>query len=445
MAIEGAPQQLEDAGRGNPNGFARRSELTVETRYRLLLEISHRTGGTLDLERILNRLLDSLGEHLSFDAAGIFVLRQAIARSRVASLGERIAGVTWRGFEPRSARTDPLLRDGLGIVGHVIETGEPIVAPDIRLDPYYVEGRSGTRSEIAVPILRDGRVIGALNLESDRLAAFDDRSLEVLRFYAEATAIAVEKALLYQELLEARRIETQLQIAQEVQTRLLPDAPPCLPGFALAGLCTPSSRVGGDYYDFIPRADGSLTLAVADVAGHGIPAALLMAALRALIRTHVRFGASPVQLARTLNRQVPDSMAGAAFVTALIATLSPEDGTLSYVNCGHDPPLLVRRDGTVERLEAGGPLLGVVEDARFVAGTASLAPGDLLVLHTDGIVEVNDRAGAWFDAETLTSLVTEHRHQTPAGLIAEVVGAAREFLGTVDFEDDVTLVVAKRL
>src|SRR5262245_66091970 len=137
MAIEGAPPQLEDAGRGSPSGTARRSELTAETRYRLLLEISHRTRGTLDLERILNLLLDSLAEHLSFDAAGIFVLRQAIARSRVASLGERIAGVTWRGFEPRSARNDPLLRGGRGIVGHVIENGEQGVGRDSQAGPYY--------------------------------------------------------------------------------------------------------------------------------------------------------------------------------------------------------------------------------------------------------------------------------------------------------------------
>lgn len=161
MASDGVLHQLEVGRRGSPSGWAGPQELTVETRYRLLLEISHRTCGTLDLERILNLLLDSLAEHLSFDAAGIFVLRHAIARSRVASLGERIAGVTWRGFAPRSPRTDPLLRDGKGIVGQVIGSGRPIVAPDVRLDPYYVEGRCETLSEIAVPILRDGLVIGA--------------------------------------------------------------------------------------------------------------------------------------------------------------------------------------------------------------------------------------------------------------------------------------------
>lgn len=441
--VSGDPLQMPTICRAH--GCVRPQELTADTRYRLLLEISHRTRGTLDLDRILNLLLDSLGEHLAFDAAGVFVLRQAIANSRVASLGEQIAGVTWRGFSPRSPRTDPLLRDGQGIVGQVIRSGEPIVAPDIRRDRFYVEGRPQTLSEIAVPILRDGQVIGALNLESDHLAAFDERSLEVLQFYADATAIAVEKALLHEELLEARRMETQLQIAQEVQARLLPGAPPALAGYALAGLCIPSSRVGGDYFDFIPRADGRLTLAVADVAGHGIPAALLMAALRALTRTHVRFGASLPQLARTLNRQVPESMAGAAFVTALIGTLSPDDGTFSYVNCGHDPPLLVRASGSVEMLEAGGPLLGVVEDARFVAGRATLEPGDTLLLHTDGIVEVNDRAGAWFDIDTLTTIASRLRDAPPVELIGEIVRTAREFLGAVDFEDDVTLVVARRL
>lgn len=445
MSRKAGPTRLEAARTRCAATGTGSQELTAETRYRLLLEIAQRIRGTLDLERILNLLLDNLSEHVAFDAAGIFVLRQAIAHSRVDSLGEMIAGVTWRGFAPRSARTDPLLRDGQGIVGQVIRTGTPIVAPDIRTDPHYVEGRPGTLSEIAVPILRDGAVIGALNLESDHLAAFDARSLEVLRFYAEATAIAVEKALLHEELLESRRLETQLRIAQEVQSRLLPASPPHLPGYALAGRSIPSSRVGGDYFDFIPRADGRLTVAVADVAGHGVPAALLMAALRVLTRTHVAFGASLVRLARTLNRQVPESMAGAAFVTGLIGTLSPDDGTFSYVNCGHNPPLLARADGTVERLETGGPLLGVIEDARFTAGRVVLEPGDTLLLHTDGIVEVRDGRGRWFDPGTLPALVARHRHRTPDELIGEIVGAVREYMGAVEFEDDVTLVVARRL
>lgn len=438
---------------GSPNGTGptgaranggRPQELTAETRYRLLLEISHRTRGTLDLDRILDHLLDSLAEHVAFDAAGVFVLRQAVGTARNASLGDMIAGVTWRGFADRSPRSDPMLRDGKGIVGEVILCGKAIVADDVRCDPRYVVGRQGTRSEIAVPILREGRVIGALNLESDRLAAYGEHSLEVMRFYADAAAIAVEQALLHQELLAARHVEEQLRMGQEVQARLLSTVPPTLPGYDIAARCIPCSRVGGDYFDFIPLPDGRLTLAVADVAGHGIPAALLMSALRALVRTHVRFGASLVQLAKTLNRQVPESMAGAAFVTACIGTLSPDEGLFSYVNCGHTPPLLVRADGSVETLTAGGPLLGVMEDARFGAGRVALEPGDMLVLATDGIVEVHDRGDHWFDAARLSSLLPELRAFSPDRIIHEIVRAAQECSATTEFEDDVTLMVVKR-
>jgi serine phosphatase RsbU (regulator of sigma subunit) len=235
-----------------------------------------------------------------------------------------------------------------------------------------------------------------------------------------------------------------MRIAQEVQARLLPATFPRIPGYDLAGSSIPCSRVGGDYFDFIPRPDGDLHLAVGDVAGHGIPAALLMSALRALVRTHVRFGASLVQLAKTLNRQVPESMAGAAFVTAFVGALSPETGTLSYVNCGHAPPLLVRANGMVESLEAGGPLLGVMEDARFEVGRVELAPGDVLALHTDGLVEVHDGSGRWHDTHRLSTLVSQLRSCRADDMVHRIVGAAREFAGAMDFEDDVTLVIVKR-
>jgi serine phosphatase RsbU (regulator of sigma subunit) len=419
-------------------------ELTSETRYRLLLEIAHRTRGTLDLDRILNQLLDSVAAHLEFDAAGIFVLRHALSGTRLDSFGDLIAGVVLRGFPSPAPRSDPMLFEGKGIVGHVILSGRPVVAPDVRLDPHYIVGRRGTLSEIAVPITRDGRVIGALNLESDRLASFDDRCLEMLAFYADAAAIAVEKAMLHEQRLAALHIEEQMRIAQEVQARLLPGAAPRVPGYEIAGLSIPSSRVGGDYFDFIPRPDGSLVLAVGDVAGHGIPAALLMSALRALVRTHVRFGASLVRVAKTLNRQVPESMAGAAFVTTVLGTLTPEDGTFSYVNCGHTPPLLVRAGGAVERLESGGPLLGVLEDARFEPGRVRLDPGDVLVLHTDGIVEVNDGHGRWHEDGELAARVARLRARPADELIRRVVAEARRVRGGEAFEDDVTLVVVKR-
>src|ERR1041385_5255302 len=184
-----------------------RGTLTSDTRYRLLLEVFHSTRGTLDLHETLDRLLDALQLLVPFDAAGIFVLRDEVAPPRAGGLVEQIAGVSWRGFPPRSPLTDPMLRDGKGIVGHVIRTGEVVCAADVRLDPRYIEGREATRSEVAVPIQLDGRTIGAFNLESDVPAAFRSKDVEVLSFFAEATAMAVEKAMLHQRLTSADELD----------------------------------------------------------------------------------------------------------------------------------------------------------------------------------------------------------------------------------------------
>src|SRR6185503_7444287 len=153
----------------NRNG---RSTLTSDARYRLLLEVFHSTRGTLDLHETLDRLLDALQLLVPFDAAGIFVLRDEVAPPRMGGLVEQIAGVSWRGFPPRSPLTDPMLRDGKGIVGHVIRTGEVVCAADVRLDPRYIEGREATRSEVAVPTQLDARTSAAFNLKSDTPAAF---------------------------------------------------------------------------------------------------------------------------------------------------------------------------------------------------------------------------------------------------------------------------------
>src|SRR5262249_14968140 len=190
----------------------------------------HSTRGTLDLHETLDRLLDGVQLLVPYDAAGIFVLREEVSPARSGALGEQIAGVSWRGFPPRSPLTDPMLREGKGIVGHVIRSGEAVCAPDVRLAPWYIPGREATLSEVAVPIQLDGRTIGALNLESDRPAAFHAGDVEVLRFFAEATGIAVEKAMLHQRLIAAGDLERQFRTAQQVQERLLPATLPHAPG-----------------------------------------------------------------------------------------------------------------------------------------------------------------------------------------------------------------------
>jgi len=202
--------------------------------------------------------------------------------------------------------------------------------------------------------------------------------------------------------------------------------------------------VGGDYFDCIALPGGQLGLVVADVSGHGVPAAIIMSAFRALVRTCMRAGHALDEVAEMLNRELPDTTAGNAFVTAVLATLDPASGRFRYVNCGHHPPLLDRAGEAPHWLGRGGPLLGVLADVRFEIDEVELEPGDQLVLFTDGIVEARSPAGAWFGARRLAELVADHRGQRTRDLVEHIVFEARAFAGVGGLEDDVTLVMLRR-
>lgn len=422
-----------------------RFPLSVEARYNLLLEISQKLRDTLDLDLILNHLLDSIQVFLDYDAAGIFVLNQVLVHSPYHRPRELIAGVVRRGFDtPLLPSEDPMLRSGKGITGHVIRTGESLIVPDVRKEPRYVIGRQTTLSEIAVPILRDGRPIGALNIESDQLAAFSEQHLELLQFFANAASISIEKAILHRQLLEKELIEKQLKTAHEVQSRLLPSAPPQRAGYDFAGLCLPAYDIGGDYYDFIRLSGQRLGITIADVSGHGVAPALVMAAFRASLRSQARQKSNPVRVARVLNRRLPDFSAQAHFVTAFFGILDPQDHSFAYVNCGHPRPLLFHPGGSVETLSIAGPALGILTHANFQAGEVHLAPGDALLLYTDGVVDLHDPGGNAYSTRALTDVMQRHMDRSAADLVQAVVQAAKEFTNSSVFEDDFSLIIVKR-
>lgn len=433
---------MGDGDLGEARG-GERPLLDAEERCRLLLEISQRTRGTLELDVLLSRLLDAASGVLPYDAAGFFVLRENL-RTTSGRRGALIAGLAERGFERRAGDADPMLDFGHGIVGHVIRTGESVVAPDVERDPRYVVGRRATASEIAVPILLDGRVVGALNLESDRRDGYGEADLEPLRFFAEAAAIALEKAILHRRLLAMREVEAQLRTAQEVQARLLPPAPPQLPGYDLAGRNLSSSEIGGDYFDFLPLAPGVLGLALADVAGKGIPAALVMATFRAFLRTEARRSERPSEVVAAVHALLRESSGPRAFVTGFFGRLELVSGELTYANAGHPPPLLLRQGDALEPLSPTGPLLGSFPDAVFDQHRTRLAPGDLLLLYTDGVVEALGRDDEQFGSARLAEALRAASGAGAAELVERILAATRAFAGRADLADDVTLVAVRR-
>ena len=425
--------------------MALKRKLTAETKYRLLQQISHDIRDTLDVDETLNHLLAVLRSVLAYDAAGIFVLNQGQVYPRGHHAGSVIAGIATRGFDPHPVETDAMLMEGKGIVGHVIRTGACVLAPDVSRDPHYVVGRQRTRSEVAVPIVRGDRVVGALDLESDRVGAFAEEDLEALRFFAEAAAISIAKAMLHQQLLEKQRLEEQLRIAQTVQNRLLPGEPPAVPGYEVAGLCLPTFEIGGDYFDWIDLPRGSLGLVVADVAGKGVAAALIMAVFRALLRVHARDGVPLAAMMPDLNRHLRESTGHTSFVTAFYGVLEPGTGRFEYVNCGHSFPLLLRADGSLATLETGGLFLGAFAETSYETGVVTLAPGELLVLCTDGVLDAENERGEGFEARRLAESVRAVATRPVGQIVQDVLTVSRAFRGHDQFEDDFTLLILKRL
>ena len=419
-----------------------RAPLTPERQYRILLELSQKISRSLDLQQVLEELLEALRSAIEYDAAGVFVLHRSVP---LLGRGEPnlIAGMVQVGFdEPRG--DDPMLRSGKGIIGHVVHTGETVRVNDVRGDPRYVAGRTMTRSELAVPIVSETGVIGCLNVESDRESAFSTQDAELLAFFANAAALSIEKALLHRQVLDKQRIEDQLRVAREVQAGLLPVGPPQLPGFRVAGRSVPTWAIGGDYFDYVPLDDGRLGIVIADVSGKGIPAALIMATFRAGLRHELRRQAELPTVAAALNRALLESRDAARFVTAVCAVLDTSSGRLDYANCGHNPPLVLRAGGQTGELPAGGPALGLLPDVSFGAGRTQLAPGDRLVLYTDGVVEVADGADAEFGLARLEAGIRAVPAGFPEQAIECVVDAARRFCGRETFDDDFTLVVLDR-
>jgi serine phosphatase RsbU (regulator of sigma subunit) len=415
--------------------------LTAERKYRLLVELSQRISRTLDLGAVLDDLLQALRSAIAYDAAGVFVLNRAVP---LRADGNLIAGMVQLGFDKPLAE-DPMLRSGRGIIGHVIRTGETLNVADVRRDPRYIAGRVGTLSELAVPIVSEAGVIGCLNVESDTLAAFSEADAELLQFFASAAALSIEKALLHRQVLEKQRLEDQLSVARDVQAGLLPGGPPRLAGYDVAAVNLPTHAIGGDYYDYVPLDSDRLALVVADVSGKGVPAALLMASFRAALRTEIRRHGDLRALAGELNAAVLEFRDAARFVTAVCCVLDAASGALRYVNCGHNPPLLLRCDGTREALCLGGPALGLKAGERFEAGLVTLEPGDGLVLYTDGVVEPADVGDAEFGVERLEAAVRGASGRPASEALDAVIAATRSFSGRVGYEDDFTLVVLNRL
>ncbi len=252
-----------------------------------------------------------------------------------------------------------------------------------------------------------------MNLEADTLDAFTERDLRSLTTFANHAGVALERARADRLRQHGRRIQEEIALARRIQMSFLPATIPSFAPYDMAGFNSPSSEVGGDYYDFIPITDTDMGVAIGDVTGHGVGAALLMANFRACLRIESRNNFAIRTILGKVNDYLYETNLPESFVTAVYGVLDRRNHNFSYANAGHNPPFRLRRDGTVDLLEEGGLLLGAFPDVSYNETVVPLAPGDILVFYTDGVTEAQDANGGEFGFDQPAS--SRHRTSGPAG------------------------------
>ena len=411
-----------------------------------LLEGLRALGSGRVLDDVLTLVLDAAIDVTGAERA--FIMLAQAGRPLEFSRGRGRGRVTLSGRTFETSRKIP---------DTVFATGQPMIVEDLR-DAELAAGHTGTvaigiRHVLCTPLRlvryvervedrTEDELIGVLYLDSRERGALGSASTRsALETLSTEAAVAIENARLYREALARAKLEQELQMAAAIQQALLPIGDVTGGFFTIAGSSTPCRAVGGDFFDYLDRPGGPFGFMLGDVAGKGSPAALLAAAVLGMFSAEAGYHTSPGALMGRLNGGLLRRHIEARFVTAFYGVLAP-DGSLTYSNAGHNPPMLVTADG-VRRLDAGGFVLGLFADGAFDEETLMMEPGDVVVVFSDGVTEALDEAGAEFTDERLQATVMAHRGQPPRAWLDTIVAEVRAFCGRATPSDDLTMMVIR--
>jgi sigma-B regulation protein RsbU (phosphoserine phosphatase) len=416
---------------GSKPGESRASRIDADPRVRALIQAGRELAGHMGLDELFHLIMD-----LSVHAVG----------------AERGVLMTLEGDElvVRAVRGEGF-RISRGVRDRVINERQSLLVRDAQTDIAFRDRMSIVQQQVhsilAVPLQTDSRVIGLIYVDSPNLIhEFDAEDLSLLTVMANVAAIRIEHTRLAEVEATERIMARDMSQAAEIQRRLLPTAAPQVPGLDLAGYNAPCRTIGGDYYDFLPYPDGRVGLIVADVAGKGMPAALMMSSLQA--RCQVIFD-EPDHLAdrvTRLNRAICANCPENRFITLFACVVDPANGRITYCNAGHNPPLIVSATGQAKTLDGGGIVLGILPSAQYKEGVADFQAGDVLVLFSDGVTEAcPPSSDDEFGEQRLAKAVASAGAQ-PASEIAEnTIAQLHAWMQGGPAADDITLVVARRL
>jgi len=301
---------------------------------------------------------------------------------------------------------------------------------------------------LAVPIEVDEEPRGVLVVGDKEsrsgVGPFPDEDRRALSLFANQAALALEQARLHQEALEKQRLEREMELAAQIQQGILPRALPALPGHEVLGWTRPARHVGGDYWDVVPLPDGRFAMLVADVSGKGVSAALLVSTLHSALRLLLARGESTPGMLQAVNQHLIEFSASNKFVTLLLVALDAATGELVYVNAGHNPGVLLRRDGTLELLGASSVPLGLLQGPAYGEKTIGLEPGDLLCLYSDGVTEASSPTDEEWGLGRLQRLLRDHQTAPLAEVRSVLDRALRDFGAGAAQGDDQTVVLLRR-
>lgn len=413
-------------------------KLTVVDKLRMLLNITQKISRSLNLNEVLEMVMDTLGSLVPFDAAAIYLIDENEDETKY------FHTENLRGYELDDLK-NPNLRFGEGIISHVVQTGKPVIANDVTQNPHYYMARRRTKSEMVAPIISNDEVIGVVNLENDHLNAYDEDDLHIIMLLASQIATIVEKVKLHEHLVEKKRLQGQLEVARQVQLELLPYRDPKLAGFDISAYNIASEEVSGDYYDWVRIFEDQIGIVIADASGKGIPAALLMAFLRATLRLSANIGYAPHISMTRANALVWESVENSQFVTAIYGILDATNKTFAYTNAGHNPLLLMRKNGEYEYIERGGLPLGMFRETRYYEHFLQLESGDMLVLYTDGITEATNVDGEEYGREKLVECIKECKNLPAREMISFINEQVLSFSHNHFLDDDGTLFIIKAM
>jgi len=398
-----------------------------------------------DAERILGELSEQVRAILDTDE----LLHTVTAKIAESLHVERIAVLLQQGgmFRPAFATGYPVPPDV------AFPSGTPILTRlrDSR-EPVPISAREGPEltaldSQLLLPLSSKKDLLGFISLGPKRSEEpYSSSDTRLLSTVAAQTGLALENSRLSEtiahEVAQRELIHREIEIAREVQQRLFPQNLPHIASLDYAGHCRPAQGVGGDYYDFLALSDGQLGLAIADISGKGIPAALLMASLQASVRGQSQGGSNVAGLMTNVNRLVYEASPANRYATFFYAQYEPGTRRLTWSNGGHNPPILLRGDEVI-RLETGGSVVGLFPRCTYEQDSMTLQPGDVLVLYTDGVSEAENPAEDEFGEDALIAAARACRDQPPSEMIAGIIQAADAFAAGAPQHDDMTLVVAR--